>query len=384
MKKTVRRKKAKTSSASAATSKTDYSGVWKRTKAVNFEAFAAAQGAGYVQRKLAASIEMIVTITMDAPHCTSVRIQEDGGPIHSDNTMVIGGEPSEALLGAKLYADSATWEGEILKITKVLKPSEEYSLEVYRYLEDNGQSMRQMQTFIDGKSGKRVECQTFFTRTGNSPNPPPASTFPPGQVAPSSGQENIATSSITSPVASTSDTKAEEPGPTAVDFSGVWSRFKSHNMDQYAGALGAGYLQRKMAGSIAMEHTITMNPPALNSFRLQEVGGPLKSDTLYTINATKPIEVKLGKALHNDVVEWKDSVTSGTLLEAMPSTGPTLVTTKTPIDGGDYTVYQGRYLEDPNTLVVVSLDIMCMSLTSVIFIICCVTYNVAMSIIFIG
>lgn len=115
-KKIVKRKKVKQGTAAvsspSAGAKPDYSGVWKRVKAVNFEAFAAAQGAGYVQRKLAASIEMVVTITMDAPHLTSVRIQEDGGPIHSDNTMVIGGDPVEAPLGQKIFADSASWHGE--------------------------------------------------------------------------------------------------------------------------------------------------------------------------------------------------------------------------------------------------------------------------------
>jgi hypothetical protein len=146
---------------------------------------------------------------------------------------------------------------------------------------------------------------------------------------------------------------AEATPPSKVDFSGVWTRFKSHNMDLYAGALGAGYMQRKLAGSIAMEHTITMNPPALSAFRLQEVGGPLKSDILYTINATEAVESKLGKTPHHDMLAWKDSATAGTLLEATPSPGPTLVITKTPVADGDHTVYQGRYFEDDKTLVVV-------------------------------
>jgi len=353
IKKTIRRKKVKADASTSAvvTKKTDYSGVWKRTKVVNFEAFAAAQGAGYVQRKLAASIEMIVTITMDAPHCTTVRIQEDGGPIHSDNTMVIGGEPSEAPMGAKIYADRASWENGVLKLNKVFMPNKEYELEVYRHLEDNGQSIRQMQTFIDLKSGKRVESQAYFTRTGNSPNAPPPSTFPPGEEAPTVQE------SAPLPKPSESTTTEAETGrsePKKADFSGVWSRFKSHNMDQYAGALGAGYVQRKLAGSIAMVHTITMNPPALNAFRLQEVGGPVKNDTLYTIDATESIETKLGNLPHMDMVEWKESVTAGTLLEAMPSPGPTLVITKTPVNG-DHIVYQGRYLEDDKTLVVVNI-----------------------------
>ena len=246
----------------------------------------------------------------------------------------------------------------VLQINKVLRPKKDYELQVRRYLEDDGQTLRQMQTYM-GADGKRVECQSFFTRVGTSPSAPPASVFPPGHVATttsssSSSSEEVAPSSTQISTQNT-NVKLEEPvGPSMVDLSGVWTRIKSHNMDQYVGALGAGYMQRKLAGSIAMEHTITMNPPALSAFRLQEVGGPLKTDTLYTINATEPIDTKLGKAPHRDVVQWRSSVTAGTLLEAMPSPGPTLVVTKTPVGGGDYTVYQGRYLEDPQTLVVVS------------------------------
>lgn len=212
-----------------------------------------------------------------------------------------------------------------------------------------------------GADGKRVECQTFFTRVKDSTSTPPASVFPPGHDASSSTSPQPEPSSSPPSTEKAEGESAEvesssaASGPTKADFSGVWSRFKSHNMDQYAGALGAGYMQRKLAGSIAMEHTITMNPPALSAFRLQEVGGPLKSDTLYTVNATEPIETKLGKNPHLDVAEWKTSVTAGTLLEAMPSQGPTLVITKTPKGGGDYTVYQGRYLEDEKTLVVVNV-----------------------------
>ena len=232
----------------------------------------------------------------------------------------------------------------------MLHPSKEYELIVRRYLEDNGQSMRQMQVFV-GKDGKRVESQAFFTRTGNSPNPPPQSN--------SQSSEQEATKSGAPPKSeeqeqSTTVTSTDDSTPPAgVDLSGVWSRFKSHNMDQYVGALGAGYMQRKLAGSIAMEHTITMNPPHLNAFRLQEVGGPIKSDNVYTIGAAEPLETKLGKQPYLDKVQWKRSITAGTLLEPMPSSGTTLTTCRTPVGGDDHTLYQGRYLEDPKTLVVV-------------------------------
>jgi hypothetical protein len=50
------------------------------------------------------------------------------------------------------------------------------------------------------------------------------------------------------------------------------------------GAQGAGFVQRKLAVSVAMTHIITMNPPELTAFRLQEKGGPLDSDISYSLD----------------------------------------------------------------------------------------------------
>ena len=49
-----------------------------------------AQGAGFVQRRLAASVAMIHTITMDSD-LTAFRLMEKGGPVDTDNTYHIGG-----------------------------------------------------------------------------------------------------------------------------------------------------------------------------------------------------------------------------------------------------------------------------------------------------
>lgn len=54
----------------------DMSGVWKRVKLENYENFIAAQGATFLQRKLASSIQMIHTITM-SEDCAVVRLQVD-------------------------------------------------------------------------------------------------------------------------------------------------------------------------------------------------------------------------------------------------------------------------------------------------------------------
>jgi len=60
----------------------DFSGTWKRGNTENFEAFVGAQGAGYVQRKLAASMQLTHIITMDGPpYNAQIRLQEKGGSL---------------------------------------------------------------------------------------------------------------------------------------------------------------------------------------------------------------------------------------------------------------------------------------------------------------
>ena len=75
---------------SARDSRADLSGVWKRVRLVNYENLMGAQGAGFVQRRLAASVAMTHTITMD-PDLTAFRLMEKGGPVDTDNTYQIGG-----------------------------------------------------------------------------------------------------------------------------------------------------------------------------------------------------------------------------------------------------------------------------------------------------
>lgn len=53
------------------------------------------------------------------------------------------------------------------------------------------------------------------------------------------------------------------------DFSGVWKRVKTINFDTFVGAQGASYVQRKLAASMPLTHTLTMNPDRLDAFRFQ-------------------------------------------------------------------------------------------------------------------
>ena len=68
----------------------DMSGLWTRKRSDNIEAFLGANGAGFAQRKLGAKMTLVHTITMNPQHgLTAMRLQEDGGPIHLDNTYTV-------------------------------------------------------------------------------------------------------------------------------------------------------------------------------------------------------------------------------------------------------------------------------------------------------
>jgi hypothetical protein len=65
---------------------------------------------------------------------------------------------------------------------------------------------------------------------------------------------------------------------------------------------GAGFVQRKLASSVPLVHTITMDNQ-LTAFRLQEKGGPIDADTLYNIGAGE-VQSRLLKKEFLDTVTW--------------------------------------------------------------------------------
>lgn len=315
----------------------NFSGIWKRGKLVNFEEFAAAQGASYVQRKLASSMTMIHTITMD-PDLTVIRVQEKGGPINNDALLVIGGAGVEVPVGPKTYLDTAVWDSpDVLRVTRLFLPDKDHELTMIRRLENNGQVIRQDQMYHNFATGVKVEATSYFDYQGPSPNPPPASVK-------LQSSESIPLANETS-----SESKEDKAVSDRRDLSGVWVRTRTHNVDSYVGAQGAGFVQRKLAVSVAMVHTITMNPPDLTAFRLQEKGGPLDSDISYTID-TAPIATQIVKRNFKDTVTWIPG-----------SNPPTLVVTRIHEDN-DFTLVHKRYIDEDDasgepTLVLVAKHI---------------------------
>lgn len=106
----------------------DFSGVWKRMTAKNVESFIGAQGGGFVQRKLAASMALQHTITMDPPFFTGVRIHEKGaGPIDFDNSYHIDGSAVESQVLKRTFVDKCYWEGEALVIQRYVGQRVQYA-----------------------------------------------------------------------------------------------------------------------------------------------------------------------------------------------------------------------------------------------------------------
>lgn len=295
----------------------NFSGVWKRGKLVNFEEFAGAQGASFVQRKLASSITMTHTITMD-PELTVVRIQEKGGPLNTDALLVIGGDGAEVSVGPKTYLDTVIWETpDVLRLTRLFLPDKDHELLMIRRLENNGQTIRQDQTYHHFASGVRVDATSYFDYQGPSPNPLPATVrLKAVEDTPKESSE-----------------KPAEVDSNKRDLTGVWVRTRTHNVDSYVGAQGAGFVQRKLAVSVAMTHIITMNPPDLNAFRLQEKGGPLDSDIFYSVD-TMPMATQIMKRNFMDTVTW-----------IADSTPPTLLVTRVHEDN-DFSLIHKRYIDE--------------------------------------
>ncbi len=202
----------------------NFSGMWKRTKVVNFEAFLTAQGVAYVQRKLAMSMTMIHTITMD-DELTVFRLQEKGGPLVTDSAFVIGGDSCETELGPKKWLDTVTWEGaDCLHMVKVLLPDKDIEVVVRRRLENGGKCIRQDSIMTTKSTGKTLETTSFFEYEGPSPNEKPATV-------------RLAVEGEDLRAESTTEASVQLSMPDRRDLSGVWTRERTHNVDSYVGKL---------------------------------------------------------------------------------------------------------------------------------------------------
>jgi hypothetical protein len=118
----------------------DLSGTWKRVRVENYENFLGAQGATFMQRKLASSLPLAHTFTM-SKDLMAFHLTEKGGPIDSTASFVCGGPSVNTTLAKSTFLDTATWEDGKLKVVKLRTPDKAYELRTFRWLEDDGNTI---------------------------------------------------------------------------------------------------------------------------------------------------------------------------------------------------------------------------------------------------
>ena len=125
----------------------DLSGAWKRVRVENYEAFLGAQGATFVQRKLASSLPLVHTFSM-SKDLMAFNLTEKGGPIDSNGDFIVDGPAVPTNLAKATFLDTTTWEDGKLKVVKLRTPEKSYELRTYRWLEDDGNTIHCVRNFI--------------------------------------------------------------------------------------------------------------------------------------------------------------------------------------------------------------------------------------------
>lgn len=128
----------------------DLSGIWKRVRVENYENFLGAQGATFVQRKLASSLPLVHTFTM-SKDLMVFNLTEKGGPIDSNFNFTVNGPAVATTLAKSTFLDTVTWEDGKLKVVKLRTPDKSYELKTYRWLEDNGNTIHCVSPIISAK-----------------------------------------------------------------------------------------------------------------------------------------------------------------------------------------------------------------------------------------
>lgn len=113
-----------------------FSGVWKRVRTVDYDKFIMAQGASWMKGRLAASISLEHTLTVDATG-QLFRLMEKGGPVKTDHTYKVDGRTvDETEISGAIFKDTCSWDNGALFVHKMVQPKEEYELRVHRYCDD--------------------------------------------------------------------------------------------------------------------------------------------------------------------------------------------------------------------------------------------------------
>lgn len=277
----------------------DLSGVWKRINTQNYGNFLKAQGTSAMARMFALKINMIHTITMDTG-LTKMRLQQQGGPLDTDDMYTIdsAAEPVETIYLKKKFSDRCEWQGGELVMFKEHE-SKEYTIEMRRWLSEDAQILHATAIYRPKDGSPEVRSGMQFEKINESPNPRPGSTINAGKEV---DDIRESTGEILSKNAPNSLVGIPE---NFADFSGKWLRTKSENYEGWVGAQGGGYLQRKLAASVRMTHTIHMSGDG-RAMSLKEQAGPINTNFILH-NGAEPQNVELQGKTFKQSMFYRDN-----------------------------------------------------------------------------
>ncbi len=275
----------------------NFSGLWKRTKTVDYDKFLMAQGASWMKGRLASSIALEHTMTMDEGG-RYFRLMEKGGPVNTDFTYTIDGVTvDDTIISDTKFKDCCSWDKNILLVVKKVQPKEDYELVVHRHLDDPTH-MRVVALFNHyAKPEKNITATSYFEKIGPSPYQEEmdakvaalgpsvqeaengeSSTEEPANDSSTPSEETlpIVEATLVTDVNSTDSQLPPSPSVSAgrvrsasyigeeivsansIDFGGTWLRTGNDNYDAILFSLGLSHKQRRSALANKMTLSIKM------------------------------------------------------------------------------------------------------------------------------
>jgi hypothetical protein len=318
--------------------KANLSGAWKRTGTKDYDKFIMAQGGAWFKAKMAASIGLVHTITMD-DDLTQFRLQEAGGPVNTDYTYACDGLTTyDTEISNTTFKDTVSWDNNVLLVHKLVQPKQDYELYIHRHLDDEN-TLKIVAVFNHFTNPeKNVTAYSYFTKTGTSPhtlvslkakvkkevsyaetttvidddyeaegngNIPTraADRSVSTETSPtSSSQPTTPTTATTNPTAGSINSKAsdmsspfllKDPREALV---GCWKRSRNHDYGNVLAALGMTDTEQQQA--LHYDETITIGLDSRSQYiRVKEQTGSIDSNTGLDTDSTYPIDTQNDKAV---------------------------------------------------------------------------------------
>jgi hypothetical protein len=328
----------------------NFTGTWQRTKSENLEALVQAIGGSYIERKLAPSIPITHIISTDeTTHEEAIFIHEKaaGGLLDVRYTLTIGGNEALVNSNRKDYMQRAYWQDDKLILYRMAKDGS-HDMTIIRSWTENvkqGEPDEYVVTVIlkdlKNPSNPDVKVVDWYQKTGPCPSTVVAPVPDKAVLEANRAKERAArkkrersSASAKKPASATvvnttnvseSDNKVsadknisndddeaddesgklQKPHP---NFAGTWQRTKSENLEALVQVLGGSYIERKLAPSIPITHTINTDEATHEEaifIHEKAAGGLLDTQSTVTIGGNES-PVNSNKRDYMQRAYWQD------------------------------------------------------------------------------